>query len=148
MEERDLTFFPPVGSCVERGTVVGTIGSSGLYRAPASPPHPAVQRPCSIVSASQEPLAAEEQAFTAYAYREPVMRALYDRAAAGLASLAREDGVRFLDARPIYSGVGEAVFTDDVHFRTTRGYEELARAIASALPDDALDRPQAGESRP
>jgi len=98
--------------------------------------------------AFKQPLAAEEQAFTAYAYREPVMRALYEQAAAGLGSLAREDGVRFLDARRLYSGIGEAIFTDDVHFRTARGYEELARAIASALPDDALAGPRAAESRP
>lgn len=88
--------------------------------------------------AFKQPLAAEERAFTAYAYREPVMRALYDQTAAGLASLAQKDGTVFLDARAVFNGIEEAIFTDDVHFRTSRGYEEIARAIASALPDDAM----------
>jgi hypothetical protein len=82
----------------------------------------------------KEPLAPEERAFTAYAYREPVMRALYDHTAAALAELSREDGVAFLDARPIYKGMASALFTDDVHFRSAEGYEILARAIAEALP--------------
>jgi hypothetical protein len=98
-------------------------------------------------AAFKQPRAAEEQAFTAYAYREPVMRALYDRAAAGLTSLAQEDGAAFLDARPLFNGIDEAIFTDDVHFRTSRGYDEIARAIASALPDDALGSAR-GAARP
>jgi hypothetical protein len=90
----------------------------------------------------KEPLAPEERAFTAYAYRDTAMRALYDHAATALAGLAREDGVGFLDARPIYRGVPDPLFTDDVHFRGPRGYEILSRAIAEALPDDALSRRQ------
>jgi hypothetical protein len=97
--------------------------------------------------AFKQPLAAEERAFTAYAYREPVMRALYDQTAAGLASLAQQDGTVFLDARAVFNGIEEAIFTDDVHFRTSRGYEEIARAIASALPDDALGSAR-GAARP
>ncbi len=89
----------------------------------------------------KEPLAPEERAFTAYTYREGVMRALYDRAAARLAELAREDDVKWLDARQIYKGVSAPLFTDDVHFRSAQGYEILARAIADALPSDALSRP-------
>jgi hypothetical protein len=88
--------------------------------------------------AFKTPLAPEERAFTAYAYREPVMRALYDRAAAALADVARADGVAFLDARPLYQGIAAPLFTDDVHFRGAEGYEILARAIADALPADAL----------
>jgi hypothetical protein len=88
----------------------------------------------------KEPLAPEERAFTAYAYREPVMRALYDRAAAALAGVAKEDGVAFLDARPIYKGIAAPLFTDEVHFRSPQGYEILSQAIAEALPDDALSR--------
>jgi hypothetical protein len=88
--------------------------------------------------AFKQPLAAEERAFTAYTYREPVMRSLYDQAAAGLASLAKKDEATFLDARAVFNGIDEAIFTDDVHFRTSRGYELIARAIASALPDDAM----------
>jgi len=88
------------------------------------------------------PLAPEERAFTAYAYREPVMRALYDRAAAALADVARADGVAFLDARPLYKGIAAPLFTDDVHFRGAEGYEILARAIADALPPDALTGPR------
>jgi hypothetical protein len=90
----------------------------------------------------KDPLAAEERAFTAYAYREGVMRALYDRAATALAGVAGEDGVAFLDARPIYNGIPAPLFTDDVHFRDRQGYEILSQAIADALPDDALSRPQ------
>jgi len=97
--------------------------------------------------AFKQPLAAEERAFTAYAYRESVMRALYDQTAAAMASLARRDDTTFLDARPIFNGIEEPIFTDDVHFRTARGYELLARAIASALPDDALGR-VGGAERP
>ena len=88
-------------------------------------------------AAFKQPLAAEERAFTAYAYREPVMRSLYDRAAAGLAALAKQDDAAFLDARRIFNGVEQPLFTDDVHFRTPHAYELIARAIASALPDDA-----------
>jgi hypothetical protein len=97
--------------------------------------------------AFKQPLSAEERAFTAYAYRESVMRALYDQTAAAMASLARRDDTTFLDARPIFNGIEEPIFTDDVHFRTARGYELLARAIASALPDDALGR-VGGAERP
>lgn len=86
----------------------------------------------------KEPLAPEERAFTAYAYREPAMRALYDHAAVALAGLAREDGVAFLDARPIYKGIAAPLFTDEVHFRSRQGYEILSKAIAESLPDDVL----------
>jgi hypothetical protein len=86
----------------------------------------------------KQPLAPEERAFTAYAYREGVMRALYDQAARALSDLAREDGVALLDARPIYAGITAPLFTDDVHFRGSRGYEILARAIAEALPVDTF----------
>jgi hypothetical protein len=91
----------------------------------------------------KDPLAPEERAFTAYAYRDATMRALYDRTASALADLAARDGVAYLDARGIYAGVPDALFTDDVHFRDARGYTLLARAIANALPADALqgDRP-------
>jgi hypothetical protein len=88
--------------------------------------------------AFKQPLSAEERAFTADAYRESAMRALYDQTAAAMVSLARSENAAFLDARPIFNGLDEAVFTDDAHFRTVRRYELLARAIASALPDDAL----------
>jgi hypothetical protein len=88
----------------------------------------------------KEPLAPEERAFTAYAYRDGVMRALYEHAAAALSDLSREDGVGFLDARPLYKGVSAPLFTDDVHFRSAQGYEMLARAIAEALPADAFGR--------
>lgn len=88
----------------------------------------------------KEPLAPEERAFTAYAYRDGVMRALYDRAAVMLADLARQDGVGFLDARPLYRGIADPLFTDDVHFRTARGYEILASAIAAALPAETFAR--------
>ena len=88
----------------------------------------------------KEPLAPEERAFTAYAYREGVMRTLYDHAATMLTDLAREDGVGFLDARSIYRGIPEPLFTDDVHFRSARGYEILARAIAEALPANTFER--------
>jgi hypothetical protein len=88
----------------------------------------------------KEPLALEERAFTAYAYRDGVMRALYDHAAAALNELSREDSVGFLDARPIYKGVSAPLFTDDVHFRSAQGYEILARAIADALPADTFER--------
>ena len=54
--------------------------------------------------AFKQPLAPEERAFTAYAYREPVMKALYDQAAADLNGLAARDQVAFLDARTIYDG--------------------------------------------
>jgi len=88
----------------------------------------------------KEPLAPEERAFTAYAYREQVMRALYDQAAVRLAGLARQDGVPFLDARRIYQGIADPLFTDDVHFRSAKGYEILARAIVQALPAETFDR--------
>ena len=88
----------------------------------------------------KEPLAPEERAFTAFAYRDAVMRALYDHAAVALGNLSRDDGVGFLDARPIYNGVAAPLFTDDVHFRSAQGYQMLARAIADALPADTFER--------
>lgn len=87
--------------------------------------------------AFKQPLAPEERAFTAYAYREPVMKTLYDHSAAALSALAVRDQVRFLDARTIYDGHAAPLFADDVHFRSNEGYEILARAIAEALPADA-----------
>ena len=90
----------------------------------------------------KEPLAPEERAFTAYAYRESAMRSLYDHTAPAMAALSRDDGVGFLDARPIYGGIASPLFTDDVHFRSAEGYEILARAIANALPADALSKPR------
>lgn len=86
----------------------------------------------------KDPLAPEERAFTAYAYRDRAMRSLYDHAATALADLARADSVGFLDARPIYRGISTALFTDDVHFRSAQGYEILARAITDALPADTF----------
>ena len=88
----------------------------------------------------KDPRAAEELAFTAYAYREGVLRQLYDRTAAALEDLAKADQVSFLDAKALYHGVSAPVFTDDVHFRSRQGYERLAQAIADALPADALSR--------
>ena len=86
------------------------------------------------------PLAPEERAFTAYAYRESVMRALYEQAAGALVDLARTDQVAYLDARWIYANVPAAIFSDDVHFRGREGYQRLARAIAGSLPADLLTR--------
>jgi hypothetical protein len=78
--------------------------------------------------------APEEAAFTAYAYREPVLKELYSRAAEGLKALAARDNVPFVDARFLYDDVSGAIFSDDVHFRDVRGYEILAAAIAAAAP--------------
>jgi hypothetical protein len=87
----------------------------------------------------KQPLAPEERAFTAYAYRDGVMRALYDHAAPALAELAREDAAEYLDARAIFNGIASAVFSDDVHFRGDGGYARLAQVIADALPPDTFD---------
>ena len=82
--------------------------------------------------------APEELAFTAYAYREPVLKVLYERAASGLRDLSQRDAAAFLDARAIFDDVSGAVFSDDVHFRDARGYEILATAIAAAAPASAF----------
>ncbi|MEE8542890.1 MAG: hypothetical protein V3S94_03455 [Gammaproteobacteria bacterium] len=87
----------------------------------------------------KQPLAPEERNFTAYAYREPVMRRLYDDTAAAMAELAARDKVWYVDARGIFDGVSSAVFSDDVHFRDVVGYRTLARVIAEALPADVFD---------
>jgi hypothetical protein len=84
--------------------------------------------------------APEEAAFTAYAYREPTLKVLYDRAAAGLRNVAARDGVPFLDARFLYDDVDGAIFSDDVHFRDARGYEILADAIVNAAPAAVFTR--------
>jgi hypothetical protein len=84
--------------------------------------------------------APEELAFTAYEYREPVLKQLYARAAAGMRDVAARDGVPFLDARFLYDDVSGAIFSDDVHFRDARGYEILAQAIAETAPLAALTR--------
>jgi hypothetical protein len=84
--------------------------------------------------------APEEAAFTAYQYREPVLKVLYEQTANGLQQLAQRDEVTFLDARAIFDDVDGAIFSDDVHFRDARGYELLARAIAAAVPPGVLNR--------
>jgi hypothetical protein len=84
--------------------------------------------------------APEELAFTAYQYREPVLKVLYARAAAGMRDLAARDAVAFLDARFLYDDVSGAIFSDDVHFRDRRGYEILAEAIVAATPQAVFTR--------
>lgn len=84
--------------------------------------------------------APEEAAFTAYQYREPVLRVLYERAAGGMRDLGASDGVAFLDARTLFDEVEGAIFSDDVHFRDARGYEILADAIAAAMPRGGWER--------
>jgi hypothetical protein len=84
--------------------------------------------------------ALEEAAFTAYEYREPVLKQLYAQAAAGMGELAARDAVALLDARFLYDDVSGAIFSDDVHFRDARGYEILAEAIAAAAPAAVFTR--------
>ena len=78
----------------------------------------------------KRPLSDAEAGFTNYAYREQVVKALYDLTHTELGALAASDDVLYLDARPIFDGMGETVFSDDVHFVDDRGYEILARHIA------------------
>lgn len=85
-------------------------------------------------------LSPQEAAFTAYRYREPVVKALFELANRELAALAQRDGVSYLDARLTFAAVTETIFSDDVHFRDARGYEMLAAAIAQALPGDTFER--------
>jgi hypothetical protein len=92
------------------------------------------------LNAFKDPMSAKEVAFTRYKYREAVVMALYDRANAGLESLARKDGVMYLDGRNIYDGMEETIFSDDVHFRDDKGYKILARHIASLTNERQMVR--------
>lgn len=83
--------------------------------------------------AYKKPLSERAAAFTHYECREGVMMALLDRSHEGLRALTARDGVRYLDARPLYDGMPETIFRDDVHFEGSRGYEVLARHIAARL---------------
>ncbi len=79
--------------------------------------------------AFKEPLAPNERRFTAYAYREAVVKALYDEADAGLRRLSHRDDVLYLDGRHLYQGHAGQIFRDDVHFVDHTGYEVLATEI-------------------
>jgi len=83
--------------------------------------------------AFKEPKAAAESAFTHYAYREAVVAELYRRTHGALAALAQRDDVLYLDGRDIFDGNGEHIFSDDVHFVDSRGYEILAERIAALV---------------
>ena len=86
-------------------------------------------------SAFKEPLTPRESAFKIYKYREKVVKELYVRTAKELYKLAQRDDVSYLDARKIFNGTENRVFTDDVHL-TNHGYQVLATYIAEKLSVD------------
>jgi hypothetical protein len=88
--------------------------------------------------AYKTPLSAEERRFTAYQYREGVMKELYEQTARQLATIAAEDGVTFVDGRVAFQGVEERMFSDDVHFADDEGYRRLADWIARSIPANAI----------
>jgi len=88
--------------------------------------------------ANKKPMSSREKAFTRYKYREGVVMTLFDKAGKGLASLARDDGVLYLDGRNIYDGMKETIFTDDVHFKGDQGYRILANRIVSTTSAQQL----------
>lgn len=92
-------------------------------------------------SAYKEPQSDQERAFTAYKYREAVVKQLFDRAHQELTTLAATDGVAYLDGRFLYQGVAETIFSDDVHFATEKGYRLLADALAAKLSDGDIAPP-------
>ena len=83
-------------------------------------------------SAFKTPLSKQEAAFTAFKYREPVMKALYSRTEEGLAALSDREQTPLLDARSIFDNVTEQMFVDDFHL-TDGGYSRMAQAIAAKL---------------
>ena len=85
--------------------------------------------------AYKQPQSDQERAFTAYRYREEVVKRLFDRAHEELTTVAAADGVAYLDGRFLYQGLAETIFSDDVHFATEKGYHVLADAIAAKLTD-------------
>jgi hypothetical protein len=85
------------------------------------------------------PLSDAEAGMTAFRYREPVMKALYDRTHAQLTGLAAADHVAYLDARFLFAGVRDTIFRDDVHFVGDRAYRMLAEAMAGCLRDGRMD---------
>ncbi len=86
----------------------------------------------------KEPLSVEERAFHLYDYREDTARELFSAAAEALGAHARSAAMPFLDARDLFDGRTDRIFTDDVHFASLSAYELLAEAIAATV-DDALD---------
>lgn len=91
-------------------------------------------------NAFKNPLSQPEANFTSYKYREPIIKELYNLAHAELATLAKKDGVRYLDGRSVFHGIQETIFSDDVHFADNRGYQILAKAIASCVREEDLGR--------
>jgi hypothetical protein len=88
----------------------------------------------------KEPPSAEEDRFTAYRYREDVMKQLYERTSQELTKLAAQDSVTYLDGRFAFRGVFQTVFSDDVHFTSEDAYRRLASWIAASLPGDAVNQ--------
>lgn len=78
----------------------------------------------------KQPLSSQERNFTAYQYRDAVMKTLYEAADAQLKTLAKVDEVAYFDARYIFANNNETIFSDDVHFINNKGYQILASHIA------------------
>jgi hypothetical protein len=91
--------------------------------------------------AYKQPQSPQEGAFTAYKYREAVVKQLFDRTHEQLVALAAADGVAYLDGRGAFDGVAETIFSDDVHFATDKGYQLLADAIAARVNESDLGPP-------
>lgn len=78
-------------------------------------------------------------------------RAITDRIAASLERAARRDGLRYLDARPLFRGrVAWTCFPQDslvsAHY-SAAGYDTVARLVVDALASTGGDKPAVGRDR-
>lgn len=87
----------------------------------------------------KNPLSEKEASFTRYEYRKNVVMELYNQANSSLESLAKTDGVMYLDGRNIYDNIEDTIFTDDVHFKDSTGYEILADNIVGLTNKQQLN---------
>jgi len=86
------------------------------------------------------PLSKEEAQFTAYQYRESVIKTLYNVENENLKKLATQDKVIYLDGRFLFKGINKTLFSDDVHFVDDQGYRILAENIVNQLTKNSFKK--------
>ena len=89
--------------------------------------------------AFKSPLSPQEAKYTAYKYRETVMKQLLVLADQQLRQLADRDHVLYLNTNPIYDGILDTLFSDAFHFTDDKGYEVMAKAIVGAIDARSME---------
>lgn len=70
-----------------------------------------------------------ESNFTAYEYREEIIKQLYELANQKM----KKNSIHFLDSRFIFSNNASHIFSDDVHFANYAGYDLLGSVISEKI---------------